>query len=1787
MRTVYLSLLALAGIVCVFATSPVSAAVCDPSTLETNEFICYQDGGFDSVSNRVSGTYAPTQPFVQGSQICVAYDVSAEIEEGGYDRVFLRFQDNLGGQDDTCLAGISEGDCGEPAIVGGCLDFPAVTYELDGTVCYSPTTGASNVTVSVYVAPVDVAFQCGDNCDAGGDLGVTVNSLGVTGCTGFEAPTGCGDGNATGGEQCDDGNEVAQDGCSNTCQIEAGGICNADATDCAGQNTCGAVTPSSLAGSYCYTNTAGLAESTLSYDWQIRADGSPMHLYWEVQGGVELFKNGEYDSLWMTWSDNAGGGETFFINDGGLFQSAFYETWSKAGYAITPNTGATDLNVTFWVQADSATSCAQPKAGAGPNRPLFVDALTLSSCDVTAQQYDTQAEFTQALGGCFIVHDFNSLNANQIGPFSGDGYMAAVDTNQPGVALTAAVAPYRTTQASGDGSVALEAQGFGNYESNSRLRVTFQPGPARAFAMNIIDAGDGNGVMAIEGYKNGELVYVDNDFQASGSENNFITWRGIVFDEPVDSVVLFMIEGGDFFNIDNLIIIPQDDNDGDGVPNVCDCAPGDPNIAGSFAERCDDGIDNDCDLLTDEADPDCGGNQASACGQYADETLAAGNGGWLTSGNQSWRYEQGPGFWHGVSTDNIVSVLETSRFQISEGACNEVFKATIDYGGQTELNFDFLETAYSVNGGAYMVIDTQSGNLAPKTYTLPNSIDPGDAINFRFTYTTDSATVGLDPTISRIRIFSDADADNDSVCDACDCAPGNANYGDDCDLDDDGYCGEDVGQLNPAVAECDGDTGVGGTNFGTDCNDDAMTANPGKLVETGLCNDGLDNDCDGPIDADDPDCLVDDCTDNDSDGFGSGTTCLDGPDCDDNSPLCTTDCSDSDADNIPDCRDDCIDEDGDGYGIGPGCTAPDCNDDIASCTTDCTTDADSNGTPDCEQDCIDGDGDGYGVGSGCIAADCDDAAPQCTTDCSDADADGIADCKDTCIDVDMDGFGVGPGCTAPDCNDEIPTCTTDCITDIDGGDGNGIPDCEEVCEDADEDGYGIGPSCIAPDCDDTTTACTTECIDTDNDRMFDCSDDDDDNDGLTDQQEIVNNTNPLDPDSDDDGLLDGQEVNNYGTDPNNPDTDGEGLQDGEEVKEYGTNPNEPDTDFGGVDDKTEVDRGSNAIDNPADDLGGAVKGNGLADCSAGGEGATPWLLAMLFLVLAGLRRRGLGRGVVAAALIATVGVGAIGETAQATGPDGFSVQNFQVKPGNDRIFSVEGTEVAPAWSPYGGLWFHYVDDPLRLVTSVPGQADIEQRLIENVMQLQLGLGIGLFDIAEFEVVVPITLSATGGAGSVFSEAGAGLGDLLARVRLQILGRNDDGDGFGLNFGVGVGIPVGAPEDGGGDGGVTIKPVLAATVGAGRVLIALNAGVNIRTESEDFQNLEFGQELLYGLGAQVDIVDAVAIGAEVFGRTQFNNLFGDSSESPLELAGGFKFRAADALQFDAGAGFGLIGGYGAPDWRIFVGAQYAERAPSDPDTDGDGLVDSIDKCPLQPEDYDNFEDKDGCPDPDNDQDGVLDVNDKCPLDPEDIDGFEDNDGCPDTDNDQDGLPDTGDTCPDDPEDKDGFEDDNGCPDPDNDKDGILDADDGCINEPENINGYQDSDGCPDEPPLARIEGCKIVISEKVYFRTGKATIKKVSYPLLNEVARIVKEHPGIEKVFIEGHTDSRGSARYNRRLSDRRAKAVRKYLGRQGISTRKLTAKGYGEEKPIASNDTPENLELNRRVEFNVKDGKCK
>lgn len=124
--------------------------------------------------------------------------------------------------------------------------------------------------------------------------------------------------------------------------------------------------------------------------------------------------------------------------------------------------------------------------------------------------------------------------------------------------------------------------------------------------------------------------------------------------------------------------------------------------------------------------------------------------------------------------------------------------------------------------------------------------------------------------------------------------------------------------------------------------------------------------------------------------------------------------------------------------------------------------------------------------------------------------------------------------------------------------------------------------------------------------------------------------------------------------------------------------------------------------------------------------------------------------------------------------------------------------------------------------------------------------------------------------------------------------------------------------------------------------------------------------------------------------------------------------------------------------------------------------------------------------------------------------------------------------------------------------------------------------PQPPPRVELRDNKIEFKEKIQFEVAKSVIKPESNSLLHDIAEVIKKNPQVKKLSIEGHASAEGDAKANKKLSDDRAKAVMDHLvKKEGVEAARLTAKGWGEEKPIADNATEEGKEKNRRVEFLV------
>ena len=237
----------------------------------------------------------------------------------------------------------------------------------------------------------------------------------------------------------------------------------------------------------------------------------------------------------------------------------------------------------------------------------------------------------------------------------------------------------------------------------------------------------------------------------------------------------------------------------------------------------------------------------------------------------------------------------------------------------------------------------------------------------------------------------------------------------------------------------------------------------------------------------------------------------------------------------------------------------------------------------------------------------------------------------------------------------------------------------------------------------------------------------------------------------------------------------------------------------------------------------------------------------------------------------------------------------------------------------------------------------------------------------------------------------------------------------------------------------------------------------------------------------------------------------------------------------------------------------------PDDDGDGVPNHLDECPGTPRGVEV--DDAGCP-LDSDGDGVPDNLDKCPATPK---GVKVNaEGCP-VDSDGDGVPDTADTCPNTPA---GVKVDAvGCP-LDSDGDGVPDDLDKCPGTPRGV--PVDDNGCP--PTGVVIRGDEWAVEGQVLFAVNKATLKPEAQAILDRVAAFLQKNPQWQ-VEIQGHTDTTGPKAWNETLSQMRADSVKDYLVTRGVGADRLSAKGYGWSEPIASNDTAEGRQQNRRVDF--------
>ena len=252
------------------------------------------------------------------------------------------------------------------------------------------------------------------------------------------------------------------------------------------------------------------------------------------------------------------------------------------------------------------------------------------------------------------------------------------------------------------------------------------------------------------------------------------------------------------------------------------------------------------------------------------------------------------------------------------------------------------------------------------------------------------------------------------------------------------------------------------------------------------------------------------------------------------------------------------------------------------------------------------------------------------------------------------------------------------------------------------------------------------------------------------------------------------------------------------------------------------------------------------------------------------------------------------------------------------------------------------------------------------------------------------------------------------------------------------------------------------------------------------------------------------------------------------------------------------GDGIPDKKDKCPLVYGlEQFQGCPDTDGDGIPDPEDSCVTVP----GLVQFHGCPD--SDGDGIPDKDDACPYQAGPVQFH----GCPDRDGD--GIPDKDDACPD----VAGLPQFHGCPDTDG--DGIPDQEDNCPT----VKGPASNHGCPVDtakPAPAPMPD----VTEPIHFEVNKTVVHKSSYHTLEDAVKLLNTDKNAT-IVVSGYADNRGHAAYNKTLSLKRAKAVKAHLVKMGADAKRIKVKGYGSKHPVASNKTAEGRLENRRAVMNL------
>ena len=406
--------------------------------------------------------------------------------------------------------------------------------------------------------------------------------------------------------------------------------------------------------------------------------------------------------------------------------------------------------------------------------------------------------------------------------------------------------------------------------------------------------------------------------------------------------------------------------------------------------------------------------------------------------------------------------------------------------------------------------------------------------------------------------------------------------------------------------------------------------------------------------------------------------------------------------------------------------------------------------------------------------------------------------------------------------------------------------------------------------------------------------------------------------------------------------------------------------------------------------------------------------------------------------------------------------------------------------------------------------------------------------------LPVTFAQ---AGSV-PEQGFGVGDIRLGVRRPLP--------WTLAAQLSVEVPTAKLQSLTGDDRLAVEALVSGERDAGAWQLLGNAFLRLRAP-RDLDGARLGNEI----GLRAGALRKVGERARLFGELEVQPSLRDLAQTPIEWRAGASYCASSAVSLEAGAGTRLDNALGAPSARLVASLRYTPARCQPPKSYGpdpalSALVAKIAEERAAREAAQALENALALL-PASDADAREQVLRAEALDlvaSSEADAFaraaaaveEDR-----KDSDGDGIPDRLDNCP-------------------------------------HQKGPAANHGCPiAQKQLVVIHEASIEILDKIYFAHGRAKIEARSNPLLDQVARVLRDHPDVLLVEVGGHTDARGSAVTNTALSQARAEAVVGALIRRGVAAERLQARGYGPSRPVAPNTTRAGREKNRRVEFRVLD----